>query len=93
MAIGAMQAIEELGLKVPEDISIIGFDDIEVARYLTPALTTVRMALLEMASIANNALITSIENDCAYSVNYTSPVTLIKRDTCRTEKVEYIEKC
>ena len=92
MAIGAMQAIEELGLKVPEDISIIGFDDIEVARYLTPALTTVRMALLEMASIANNALITSIENDCAYSANYTSPVTLIKRDTCRAEKVEYIEK-
>ena len=40
MAIGAINAIQNQGLRVPEDISIIGFDDIEFAKYVTPALTT-----------------------------------------------------
>ncbi|MEP7288573.1 MAG: substrate-binding domain-containing protein, partial [Chloroflexota bacterium] len=42
MAFGAMTAIHEAGLRIPEDISVIGFDDIRLARYSTPALTTVR---------------------------------------------------
>lgn len=82
MAIGAMQAIGELGLRIPEDISLIGFDDIEVARYLRPALTTVKMTLVEMALIANNALITSIENNSSFSANYIVPAELIERDSC-----------
>ncbi|MBC8061832.1 MAG: substrate-binding domain-containing protein, partial [Clostridiaceae bacterium] len=86
MAIGAMEAIQELGLRVPEDISIVGFDDIEVARYLKPALTTVRMALLEMASIAINTLITSIENDSNFSANYIVPVDLIERESSKPMK-------
>jgi len=86
MAIGAVEAIQAIGLSVPEDISIIGFDDIEVARYLKPALTTVRMALLEMASIAINTMINSIENDSNFSANYTVPVDLIERETCKALK-------
>ena len=83
MAIGAMEAIQELGLSVPEDISIIGFDDIEVARYLKPALTTVKMTLLDMASIAINSLIMSIENNSSFSANYTVPVVLVERETSK----------
>ena len=86
MAIGAMEAIQELGLRIPEDISVIGFDDIEVARYLKPPLTTVRMTLLEMASIATSTLITSIENDSSFSANYTVPVHLIQRETSKLIK-------
>ena len=86
MAIGAIQAIEEAGLKVPEDISIVGFDDIEVARYINPSLTTVRMTLLEMASIATNGLVTSIENDSSFSASYTVPIDLIERNSCKTLK-------
>jgi LacI family transcriptional regulator len=86
MAIGAIQAIQEAGLKVPEDISIVGFDDIEVARYINPPLTTVRMALMEMASIATNSLIASIENDSNFSANYTVPIDLIERNSCKTIK-------
>ncbi|MCD6291124.1 MAG: LacI family DNA-binding transcriptional regulator [Anaerolineae bacterium] len=43
LAIGALRAVADRGLRVPEDISIAGFDDIEVAAYLTPPLTTVRV--------------------------------------------------
>lgn len=42
MAIGALQALDSLGLRVPQDISIIGFDDIEMAKHVSPALTTIR---------------------------------------------------
>ncbi len=86
MAIGALQAIDEANLKVPEDISIVGFDDIEVSRYVSPSLTTVKMDLLEMASIATNTLITSIENNSNFSANYTLPIDLIHRNSCRTLK-------
>ncbi|MCB2308669.1 LacI family transcriptional regulator [Clostridium estertheticum] len=86
MAIGAIQAIEEANLNVPEDISIVGFDDIEVARYINPTLTTVRMKLLEMASIATNTLITSIESNSNFSANYTLPIDLIERNSCKALK-------
>lgn len=82
MAIGAIQAIQEKGLKVPEDISIIGFDDIEIAKYLKPSLTTIRMDILEMASIAINTLILSIEKNLNFSANYTVDVKLIERESC-----------
>lgn len=82
MAIGAMKAIKELGLRTPEDISIIGFDDIEIARHLTPALTTLRMKIPEMASIVVNTLITSIDSDLDFSASYTVPVELIERESC-----------
>lgn len=82
MAIGAMKAIKELGLRIPEDISIIGFDDIEIARHLTPTLTTLRMKIPEMASIVVNTLITSIDNELDFSASYTVPVELIKRESC-----------
>jgi len=86
MAIGAIQAIQEAGLRVPEDISIVGFDDIEVARYINPPLTTVRMALMEMALIATNSLITSIENNSNFSADYIVPIDLIERNSCKTLK-------
>jgi LacI family transcriptional regulator len=47
-AIGAMRALKEAGLRVPEDVSVVGFDDILSAAYATPSLTTVRQPLTEM---------------------------------------------
>ena len=48
IAVGAMQLIKEVGLSVPEDFSIVGFDDIEISQYLNPALTTIRQKKEEM---------------------------------------------
>jgi LacI family transcriptional regulator len=57
MAIGAMRAAAQNGLRVPEDISIVGFDDIELASYVIPALTTVRQPKSEMGKAAVELLI------------------------------------
>ena len=61
MAIGAMYAIHEAGLRVPGDISIIGLDDIEVAAYQIPPLTTVRQSFADLGTYAVQLLLEIIE--------------------------------
>lgn len=61
-AIGAIRAIREAGLSVPEDISVIGFDDIEAAIYNNPPLTTVRQPLQRMGEIAAETVLNRIDN-------------------------------
>jgi DNA-binding LacI/PurR family transcriptional regulator len=56
LAIGAMKAIRDLGYRVPEDISIVAFDDIEMARYLTPPLTTFSQPRYEMGRVATELM-------------------------------------
>ncbi|MCZ9337726.1 substrate-binding domain-containing protein, partial [Streptomyces sp. TRM76130] len=57
MALGAYEALAEQGLRVPEDMSVVGFDDLPEARWATPALTTVRRPLAEMAATALRLLL------------------------------------
>ena len=57
MAIGAMRSARRLGLRVPEDLSVIGFDDIPLAESLMPALTTIAQPIEEMTQIAVSTLI------------------------------------
>ncbi len=61
-ALGAIRAFQEEGLRVPHDISIVGFDDIQGAAYNTPSLTTVRQPLMRMGAIAAQTLLDRIEN-------------------------------
>ena len=58
MARGAYEALYERGLRVPDDLSVVGFDDLEQARWSIPPLTTVRQPLSEMASLATRMLLT-----------------------------------
>jgi LacI family transcriptional regulator len=60
MAIGAMRAIQEAGLRIPEDIAVIGFDDIPLATRSTPPLTTVRQPIQRMGAVAAETLIDMI---------------------------------
>jgi DNA-binding LacI/PurR family transcriptional regulator len=62
-ALGAIRAFQEAGLRVPHDISVIGFDDIQVAAFNTPSLTTVRQPLTRMGTIAAQTLLERIENN------------------------------
>ncbi|WAP53879.1 LacI family DNA-binding transcriptional regulator [Streptomyces sp. S465] len=57
MALGVYQAVRERGLRMPQDISVVGFDDLPQARWITPALTTVRQPLAEMAAAALRTLV------------------------------------
>ncbi len=82
IAIGAIRAIKENGLKVPEDISIIGFDNIEESKYLETPLSTMQMELIKMAELATNSIIDSIEDNINIFKAYNVPTTLVSRKSC-----------
>jgi len=62
-AIGVLHALDETTLKVPEDISVVGFDDIHLAQFMLPPLTTVQMSCRDLAEAAVQALRSGIEPD------------------------------
>lgn len=62
MAIGALHAIYEHGLRVPDDISLVGIDDISICKHLTPPLTSVRQPLMQMAHASINKLLQLMDN-------------------------------
>lgn len=62
MAIGAMRAVQEKNIRVPEDISFIGFNDINVSKYVSPALTTIKVHTEWMGELAVSILCDLIEN-------------------------------
>jgi LacI family transcriptional regulator len=83
MAVGAIQAIRDRGLHVPEDISIIGFDDIDLAKYMTPALTTVRQDKELIGEKSAEKLIEQINQKEKKSGVNVIPVELVVRETCK----------
>ena len=62
MAIGALSAAKAMGFRVPEDISVVGFDDIYLAAYSNPPLTTVRQPKYEMGQLATKLLLERIQD-------------------------------
>ncbi len=78
-AIGAMRAFQEKGLRTPEDVSIVGFDDISIASFSIPALTTVRQPLEEMGRIAAQTLLDRIDETGLYVEEIAVEPTLIAR--------------
>lgn len=79
-AIGAMYAVEDAGLRVGADISIVGFDDIMLARYVRPKLTTVRQDQTRLAEIAAEQLISLIE-ETGQPESLVIPTQLVIRDS------------
>ncbi|MCX5268202.1 LacI family DNA-binding transcriptional regulator [Streptomyces sp. NBC_00199] len=63
MALGVYQALTERGLRVPHDVSVVGFDDLPESRWTTPALTTVRQPLGEMAATALRLLVRMMDGE------------------------------
>ena len=83
-AMGAIRAIRDAGMSVPEDISIVGFDDIQSAAYQIPGLTTVRQPLRKMGKIAAETLLRRIHRPGLEHVNQiTVEPELIVRETTR----------
>lgn len=93
MAAGAIRAVEQAGLAVPADIAVVGFDDIQLAAMMQPALTTIRQNKLGLGSAAAEALLRMIERDGAPPPGITLPVELVVRASSggkrrRTEPAE-----
>jgi DNA-binding LacI/PurR family transcriptional regulator len=81
-AIGVMRAFQEAGLRVPEDVSIVGFDDINIASFARPALTTVRQPLKKMGRIAAKTLLDWIEARGEYTPEIAiEPELVIRKST------------
>lgn len=83
IAIGAMKAIHEHGLSIPEDISLIGFDDIQMTEFTTPALTTVHAPAYEMGHYGAQLLCHVIKPDTTCGMRVKLPCKLIERESCR----------
>lgn len=81
-AIGAMRAIKEHGLSIPEDISIISIDDIDTAQYLTPMLTTVHVPVEDMGKMAAKILIDRIEGGHTLPMKINLPYYIASRESC-----------
>jgi len=87
-AMGAIRALREAGLRVPKDISVVGFDDIESAAYQNPALTTVRQPLRKMGRIAAETLLRRISR-VRFDVNgetMVEPELIVRDTTCPVGK-------
>ena len=82
MAIGAMQALDSAGLSVPDDVSVVGFDDIHLAEYVRPGLTTVHQQIELLGQRAAELLIESADEDIAGS-RHELDVELIARGSTR----------
>ena len=80
-AIGAIRAIQEEGLRIPQDVSVVGFDDIPWAAFHTPSLTTVRQPLGRMGQMAAEALIRMIEHGGENSSEIAIEPTLVVRES------------
>lgn len=83
MAVGVLHAIDEAGLSVPEDISIVGFDDIPLASFTPPPLTTISQPSQEMGLRAARMVIERIEDTNLPARSETLSTTLIPRKSCR----------
>lgn len=81
MAIGAMRAIYEVGLRVPDDISVIGLDDIELAAYQSPPLTTVRQSFTDLATRALQLLLAVLSGQEPVQPQVVLEPSLIVRQT------------
>ncbi|MBN1963202.1 MAG: LacI family DNA-binding transcriptional regulator [Anaerolineae bacterium] len=82
MAVGALCAIHEAGLRVPQDVSVIGFDDIPLASYTVPRLTTIRQPSQEVGRVAVEMILRRLQVRHDPPRYERLPVTLVERDSC-----------
>ncbi len=81
IALGAMKALHKAGRRIPEDVSLIGFDDIALVEHLTPSLTTVRVNKEALGALAVRSLLARTANPEIIGVTSILDVELIKRES------------
>ncbi len=88
MAIGAIKAVREEGYNIPADISICGFDDIPVAKYISPSLTSVRVPISELGAMAIQTVFKKVNKKSTDPASHVFvPTTLSIRSSCRSIEV------
>ena len=82
MAIGAIRALREAGRRVPQDVAVVGYDDIPAAEYCDPPLTTIRQPMREVGEVATRLLIQAIEKPEITQGEVVLKAELIRRCSC-----------
>ena len=85
-AMGVYEAARQLGLRIPEDVSVVGFDDVQTAAFLGPALTTVRQPLQDMARAAVRMLVEALSTNDVIQPHIIMPTSLVVRNS--TQQLE-----
>lgn len=80
-ALGVYEAARELGLRIPEDLSVVGFDDLPIARWVGPPLTTVRQPLTEMAEVAARMVIDLARGNPPSALRVDLATSLVERSS------------
>ena len=90
LAFGAMQAIRDMGLRIPKDISIIGYDDIPLSASLRPKLTTIHQPREQIAKNSCKCLIDKLQvaEDLSVKLNLAIRPHLVIRESCRKSESE-----
>ena len=81
-AIGAIKALQENNMRIPKDVSLISIDDIELAQYISPMLTTIHIPIEEMGQMAAKILIDRIEGGHTLPLKLSLPFHLATRESC-----------
>jgi len=81
VAVNTIRALQEMGLRVPQDVSVIGYDDIDLAAITKPALTTFHVDTVVMGRAAVQLLISRLENPDSARMTLTIHPTLIERES------------
>jgi len=91
MALGAIYAIQEAGLRVPDDVALVGYDDRDFAAWIRPSLTTIRMPSYEMGQAAARLLLEQFAGEELEDATQV-PGTLIIRQSCGAKNKEGCEQ-
>ncbi|MCA0457918.1 MAG: LacI family transcriptional regulator [Chloroflexi bacterium] len=90
MAFGAIRAIQDAGLRVPEDIAVVGYDDDEFAKVANPTITTVNLPLFEMGQVAATNLLKQLHGEAAPTEETRIRSRLIVRQSCGSPEGRHV---
>jgi LacI family transcriptional regulator len=82
IAVGALDALHELRVKVPDDVALVGFDNRHFSQYQRPPLTTIALPLVEMGRLASQLILSAIRHDEPENIIHNVPCELIQRQSC-----------
>ncbi|WP_114974873.1 substrate-binding domain-containing protein [Vibrio cholerae] len=87
MAMGVIQAASQRGFRVPDDLSLIGYDDVHIAKFMTPALTTIHQPKYRLGKAAIDTLLYRLENpDTTAQVVQLEPTLVVRNSVCSLNK-------
>jgi LacI family transcriptional regulator len=92
MAVGVLKAAAQLGIRIPEDLSLIGFDGIQLSQLTSPEITTMAQPIYELGFTAAELLLKMIEGKPILKLEHQFQVTLMKGQSTRVKGVTTVEK-